>query len=51
LGRHIPFDDRKLRAADRVDVVISDNVEFARLKRHANDHRRFFAACIKALAN
>ena len=47
----ILFDDRKLRAADRVDVLISDDVEFSRLKRLANDHRRFFAACIKALAN
>src|SRR6516225_3210541 len=33
----ILFDDRKMRAADRVDVLISDNVEFARLKRLAND--------------
>src|SRR6516165_7595380 len=47
----ILFDDRKLRAADRVDVLISDDVEFARLKRLSNDCRSFFAACIKALAN
>ena len=47
----ILFDDRKLRAAGRIDVLISDDVEFSRLKRLANDHRRFFTACIKALAN
>ena len=33
----ILFDDRKLRAADRIDVVTSDDIEFARLKRVAND--------------
>ena len=47
----IPFDDRKLRAADRVDVVISDDTDFARLKRLTNDRRSSFAACIKALVN
>src|SRR6516225_1926996 len=47
----ILFDDRKLRAADRIDVVISDDMEFARLKRVANDRRSSFAAYIKALAN
>jgi len=47
----ILFDDRKLRAADRIDVVISDDIEFARLKRVANDRRSSFAAYIKALAN
>ena len=59
LGRHlvikpvekILFDYRKLRAADRIDVVISNNIEFARLKRVANDRRSSFAAYIKALAN
>jgi hypothetical protein len=45
------FDDRKLRAADWIDVVISDDMEFARLKRVANDRRGSFAAYIKALAN
>jgi hypothetical protein len=29
----IPFNDRKLRAADRIDVVISDDMKFARFKR------------------
>src|SRR6516225_9967330 len=47
----ILFDDRKLRAADRIDVVVSDDMEFARLKRLANDRRSSFAAYIKALAN
>ena len=47
----ILFDDRKLRAADRIDVIISNNMEFARLKRVANDRRSSFAAYIKALAN
>src|SRR6516162_6089749 len=47
----ILFDDRKLRAADRIDVVISDDMEFARLKRVAKDRRSSFAAYIKALAN
>ena len=47
----ILFDDRKLRAADRIDVVISNNMEFARLKRLANDRRSSFAAYFKALAN
>jgi hypothetical protein len=59
LGGHLPikpfekilFDDCKLRAADRIDVLISDDVEFARLKRLANDRRSFFAACIETLAN
>jgi hypothetical protein len=32
-------------------VVISDDSEFARLKRLPNDCRSFSAACIKALAN
>jgi len=47
----ILFDDRKLRAANRIDVVISDDMEFARLKRLANDRHSSFAAYIKALAN
>jgi len=45
------FDDCKLRAANRIDVVISDDMELARLKRLANDRRSSFAAYIKALAN
>ena len=49
--QNILFDDRKLRAADRIDVVISDDMEFARLKRLAHDRRSSFAAYIKALAN
>ena len=54
LGNHLAtkpvekilFDDRKLRAADRIDVVISDDMEFARLERLANDRRSPFAAYI-----
>jgi len=38
-------------AADRIDVVISNNMELARLERVANDRRSSFAAYIKALAN
>jgi hypothetical protein len=47
----ILLDDRKERAADWVDVVISNDSELARLKRFANDCRSSSAACIKALSN
>ena len=51
-GKSLLAWDRQLPKQQRVQlVVISDDIEFARLKRVANDRRSFFAAYIKAPAN